>query len=355
MLVSSEAGFRSSGASPSHDKKEVIRHRCQRRVRDYQGSWLEQTSTDRVGMQIGKLVKHHISQVFSYVETVDHDEFARLLDPVYSKNTFGTNFPFCVELDLMEPELHLRHWTQAYLVRGKQVRVTSQWFESSTPLLIEYLVSKGITTKSDLEQLDERLATVQVPIPVQRKKRLSTRPRSDRANARYRGNAIGNAQNLFVRNVLSNLGHESFSQRDSEATKEHFLHRCAYCGIDADKLVIEHAIPINKVSLGEHRLGNLVPSCSSCNDAKGGKDFRAFLEDNDEAIARIEEYMDSRNYVPLEENEQVTMVLDLAHKEVAALADRYVTILNELFVQPVAAPVSTEFAVAMSVDEEPVK
>jgi 5-methylcytosine-specific restriction endonuclease McrA len=289
-------------------------------------------------MQIGKLVKHHIGQVFSYCETVDHEELARLLDPAYSKNTFGTNFPFCVELDRMEPELHRRYWTRVYLVRGKQVRVTSQWFETSTPLFIEYLVSKGITTKSDLELLDERLAAVPAPTTVRLKKQLSTRTRSDRVNARYRGNAIGNAQNLFVRNVLSNLGYESFSQRDWEATKEYFSHRCAYCGIDADKLVIEHAIPINKVSLGEHRLGNLVPSCKTCNDNKGGKDFREFMGGNAEAIARIEEYMDSRNYVPLEENEQVTMVLDLAHKEVAALADRYVTILNELFVQPGAAP-----------------
>ena len=293
-------------------------------------------------MQIGKLVKHHLGQVLSYCETVDHEELARLLDPEYSKNTFGTNFPFCIEFDQMEPELHPRYWTQVYLVRGKQIRVTSQWFEPSTPFVIQYLISKGITTTSDLEQLDERLAAVPAPTPVQRSRPLSTKTRSDRANARYRGNAIGNAQNLFVRNVLSNLGYESFSQRDWEATKDYFSHRCAYCGIDADKLVIEHAIPINKVSLGEHRLGNLVPSCSTCNDAKGGRDFRAFLEGNDEAIARIEEYMDCRNYVPLEENEQVTMVLDLAHKEVAALADRYVTILNELFVQPVAAPVSLE-------------
>jgi len=176
------------------------------------------------------------------------------------------------------------------------------------------------------------------------KKSADTRTRSDRANARYKSHAIGNAQNAFVRNVLGNLGYESFNQKDWGATKEHFSHRCAYCGVDADELVIEHAIPINKVSLGEHRLGNLVPGCKACNSSKGDKDFRVFLKGNDEAIARIEEYMDSRNYVPLDANEQVTRVLDMAHKEVAALADRYVTILNELFVQPAAVPVSSEEA-----------
>jgi len=98
-------------------------------------------------------------------------------------------------------------------------------------------------------------------------------------------------------------------------------------------LLIEHAIPINREKLGEHRLGNLVPSCKLCNSNKGGKDFREFLGPNAEAISRIEEYMDSRNYVPLEDNEQIKLILNMAHKEVAALADRYITIINELFVQ----------------------
>ncbi len=91
-------------------------------------------------------------------------------------------------------------------------------------------------------------------------------------------------------------------------------------------------MPINKEKLGEHKLGNLVPSCKPCNESKGGKDFREFLEDNTTAISRIKEYMDSKNYVPLEDNnEQMKMILDMAHKEVAALADRYITIINELF------------------------
>jgi hypothetical protein len=43
--------------------------------------------------------------------------------------------------------------------------------------------------------------------------------------------------------------------------------------------------------------------------------------------------MDSRNYVPLEDNEQMKMILNMAHKEISALADRYITIINELFSQ----------------------
>ncbi len=61
--------------------------------------------------------------------------------------------------------------------------------------------------------------------------------------------------------------------------------------------------------------------------------LREFLEENTAAISRIEEYMDSKNYVPLEDNEQMKMILNMAHKEVATLADRYIKIINEIFSQ----------------------
>lgn len=41
--------------------------------------------------------------------------------------------------------------------------------------------------------------------------------------------------------------------------------------------------------------------------------------------------MDSKNYVPLEDNEQLKKILNMAHQEVSALADRYITIINEFF------------------------
>jgi len=155
---------------------------------------------------------------------------------------------------------------------------------------------------------------------------------SRRTNSRYRGNPIGNAQNAFIRTILSSLGQESFTENDWEATKQYFSHRCAYCGSEG-VLLIEHAIPINKERLGEHRLGNLIPSCHLCNSTKGNTDFRTFLAGNPTAIVRIEAYMDSKNYVPLEDNEQMKMLLNMAHKEVAMLADRYVTMMNAFFGQ----------------------
>jgi len=275
-------------------------------------------------MKIGKLVKHHIKQIFFHCDTVAHNEIYSLLDLRYSKQTFGLNFPFCIELENIEPSQSKRYWTEIYLIRDKRVRVTSQWFETSGPAFIKYLESKGIAPELDSSAYRRDEGQVytkqQAPSP------------SSRSNSRYRGNAIGNAQNLFIRNILSSLGLETFNEADWNVTKDYFSHTCAYCGAETE-LLMEHAIPINKEKLGEHRLGNLVPSCALCNNNKGGRDFRTFLGENTAAISRIEAYMDSRNYVPLEDNEQMKMILNMAHKEISALADRYITIINELFSQ----------------------
>lgn len=265
-------------------------------------------------MKIGQLVKYYVKNIFQYCDVEDHDELERLSDKKYSKNTFDINYPFCTEAHLIPKGESKRYWTDLYVVRGKSVRVSSQWVVTHTQHFIDYIVSKGI---SDLETI-ESLADVDNVI--------EKSPRaSSRVNSRYRGNAIGNAQNLLV----SNLGDESFNQEDWEKTKIHFENKCAYCG-SGEELVIEHAVPINKVSLGEHRLGNMVPSCKSCNSKKADKDYRTFLEGSENRISRIEEYMDSRDYVPLGENDQVAKILEMAYQEVAIVSKRYIEILNEL-------------------------
>lgn len=273
-------------------------------------------------MKIGKLVKSQLGRIFAYCETAAHGELESLLDPAYSKRVFGLSFPFCMEAASIDAVLSKRYWTETYLVRGKRIRVSSQWFESQRPAFLVYLEARGIPAADD----------VAGPTPPVVKSGNDGAASPKRANSRYRGNHIGNAQNLFVRNILSNLGVEAFSEADWIETKAYFGDRCAYCGAEGD-LVIEHAIPINKESLGEHRLGNLVPGCRFCNGKKAGRDFRTFLEGNTEAIAKIEAYMDSRNYVPLADNSQIALVLDLAHREIGALAERYITIINELFTQ----------------------
>lgn len=277
-------------------------------------------------MKIGQLVKTYVRKVFRYCDESDHEELARLMDAKYSKAIFGINFPFCVEVETISPQLSKRYWRDIHVVRGKTLRVCSQWYDPPTSqsraLFCQYLLSKKLVDNEELSAVDS------LPQP---SRRLSTTvPAKGAARGRYRGNAIGNAQNLFVRNILSNIGQDSFNENDWQETKAFFMNKCAYCGAETD-LVIDHAIPINKAKLGEHRIGNLVPSCNDCNIRKGNRDYGEYLNGDDERRQTIESYMDSKNYVPLGNIEQVRMILDLAHAEVSALVDRYIVIINSLF------------------------
>src|SRR2546423_3804162 len=131
-------------------------------------------------MKIGNLVKQYIKQIFFYCDMLAHDEIYSLLDPQYSKKTFGVNYPFCIEVENIDPSQSKRYWTEIYLVRGKRVRVTSQWFETSRPLFITYLKSKGIAP--ELASLGHAGAPAN--------KKHTAQPPSSRANSRYRGNPI---------------------------------------------------------------------------------------------------------------------------------------------------------------------
>lgn len=50
----------------------------------------------------------------------------------------------------------------------------------------------------------------------------------------------------------------------------YFEHKCAYCGCE-EGLEQEHIVPVNNG--GKYVLGNIVPSCRSCNASKGAKDL----------------------------------------------------------------------------------
>ena len=274
-------------------------------------------------MKIGALIQHYIPIIFEYCEKQDHSEFDRLCDRTYSKATLDVNFPFCKPVADISAVENRRYWSQIYVVRGITVRVTSQWFDPPTSKsrssLVRYLERHGIEVIEAARALPG--AESADTLPVERTARAS--------RGRFKGNAIGNAQNLLVRNILSNFGDESFGPEHWQQVIDAFGRRCAYCGQEGD-LLMDHVVPINKHSLGEHRLGNLVPSCKPCNANKGDKDFRAFLSNHPERIAQIEAHMERHNYVPISDNEQIRQIIDLAHKEVAQLAARYIDILNTL-------------------------
>lgn len=267
-------------------------------------------------MKIGQFVKRHVPAIFDYCETSDPSEFARLQDPQYSKETFDINFPFCKPVSKITPAEHVRFYNATYVVHRVPVRVTSQWFNPPTskslPLLRQYLAKREIA--QDLSPQKE-------PTPPAANERA--------ARGRYKNYAIGNAQNGFVRHLLGRLGDEQFNADQWQTVVSDFDQRCAYCGAKGD-LVMEHVIPINRTALGEHRLGNLVPACRSCNATKAEQDYRVFLAQETDRIAAIEAHMAKHDYVPIGENQKLKQIIDLAHQDVRQLADRYAAIIDTL-------------------------
>ncbi|MCL2254095.1 MAG: HNH endonuclease [Lachnospiraceae bacterium] len=141
-------------------------------------------------------------------------------------------------------------------------------------------------------------------------------------------------RNLVIRTILSNLGEESFSEKDWAETKKYFKEKCVYCGASNCDIVRDHAIPISRYKLGEHRLGNIVPACKSCNSKKGEQDYIEFCGENEIAREAIKRYMSNRQYIPMIENaeksENIRIILHKAHEEIRVIAEKYIALINDL-------------------------
>ena len=271
-------------------------------------------------MKIGKFVQRHIPVIFDYCETRGPTEFARLQDPRFSKENFDINYPFCRPVAKIGQAETCRFWEKEYSVHGVVVRVTNDWYNPPTsknlPLFRRYLNERAITFDDSVDTMPETGEDATPVITAERK-----------ARGRYKGNAIGNAQNLLIRNILSRLGDEQFSAAHWEEVISDFGNCCVYCGGE-DELIMDHVVPINKQALGEHRLGNLAPACRNCNAKKADQGFREFLENDPARIAAIEAHMAKHGYTPISDHEKLRQVIELAHQDVRQLADRYIAIIN---------------------------
>jgi len=270
-------------------------------------------------MKIGQLVRIFIPKIIDYCLTIDEEEIVRLQDLEYTRNTFGvSSYPFWSRTDNVNDSK--RFWTEIHIIHEDEFRVSSQWTIKHIEKFKNYLIGKNLTTEDEFNKFDFDME----------KENDTKLDNKLRANSRYRGNAIGNSQNLLVRNILSNLGDETFGERDWSNTKEFFDNCCAYCGSN-EKLIMEHAIPINKTMMGEHKLGNIIPSCNSCNNKKGSKSYDDFLGEETDKIQKIEDYMQSKNYHPLNEDpksEMISELLKMAYLETAEVSKRYIQIIE---------------------------
>jgi 5-methylcytosine-specific restriction endonuclease McrA len=272
-------------------------------------------------MSVGEYIYKNLGIIIDYCKK-NPKELIVLLDIDKSKELFNLNYSFFIETrninDNDPKKSSARYIAKIYHVNNKEVRVTNDWFEKNIPYFNQYLS-------------DRQIIPIGEPTPKGKNKTSLIKKQISRKNSRYKGNAIGNSQNLLIRNILSNLGNESFDVNDWEKAKRYFNNKCAYCG-KSGELVMEHAIPINKEKLGEHRIENIVPACNDCNKNKGDKNYREFLGTNIEAIKKIDKYMESQNYIPLEDDVKLKYILNTAYEEVAAIAKRYINIINDLFI-----------------------
>jgi len=98
-------------------------------------------------MKIGQIVQSSVPAIFKYCEETKPEEFVRLQDPRYSKETFDINYPFCRQVAQIGAADRDRYWTREHAGHGAPARVTRQWLNPPTskslPLLQHYLADKG--------------------------------------------------------------------------------------------------------------------------------------------------------------------------------------------------------------------
>jgi len=101
----------------------------------------------------------------------------------------------------------------------------------------------------------------------------------------------GDASNAAVRALLTLIGEnhdlavlgtppgELRGKKLKQRLAIDFNNKCAYCNINvSDKMEVDHVIPMNQKSLGQHMYGNLVPACKDCNRSKRSLSLEEFLD-----------------------------------------------------------------------------
>src|SRR6266851_1599309 len=142
-----------------------------------------------MAMKIGELVRDQAGKIFRHCEG-DPAELVNLMDASYSKRTFGLPWAFCADASRISAKEDRRYWADCHVVGDKRLRVCNHWFEGQRDTFCSYLMDRGITLLFP---------------PVPRKPSIA-RPEPIGRNSRFKGGPIGNAQNGFIRTILSRLG-----------------------------------------------------------------------------------------------------------------------------------------------------
>ena len=247
--------------------------------------------------KIGKFVEQHVLAIAEHCDR-HPDEFQRLLDDAYSKETLDLNYPLFRKPELLTGKYASKYRKSPQVVAcGETVHFTNDWYARHYVTFIKYLDAKHIIENELAEAYLDSL-----PEPgIQPTKGGAGTP------GLLQPIHIGNAQNLFVRNILGRVRPDEQSYGGWQSTWEWFNGECAYCGVPLRKFDKDHVYSINYLNLGEHKRGNLVPACKDCNKEKSDADFRTFLASKHvanqaeamERVSKIQRFMADRDYSPL--------------------------------------------------------
>lgn len=129
----------------------------------------------------------------------------------------------------------------------------------------------------------------------------------------------GFAFSIVDRAIKEGLARRQFGKAEAEEVLDFFGNnppQCVYCGsIDVKRW--DHLLPISEG--GETVVGNMVPACSKCDDSKGKRYYKEWIDSNAQCspksrkvkdingrINLIETYMKRFNYVPRDIDERLT-------------------------------------------------
>jgi len=113
--------------------------------------------------------------------------------------------------------------------------------------------------------------------------------------ARSKSDISNSALRIFLQDVGkfydTERGYEPFIPKKNQKIEllEYFNFECCYCSnvIDVKSLSQDHLIPMNKISLGLHSWGNVVPCCKDCNNKKHQKPWKDYLKTKAQGVIYI--------------------------------------------------------------------
>ncbi|MBM9458758.1 HNH endonuclease [Nocardioides sp. zg-536] len=280
--------------------------------------------------KIGKFVEQHVLAIAEYCER-HPDEFLRLQDDAYSKSMLNLNYPLFRKTEGLSGKYAGRYRKNPQVVvNGETVHFTNDLFPRHYKPFITYLTAKRLLSTASAEQLIAALPAASI---------------AKKASGQIKSYPIGNAQNYATRTVLDRT-HPGPTAAEWLATIAEFGHACAYCRRTESELendfVFEHIVGINMKDLGENVIGNVVPACAPCNEAKGSKNYLEWIAtspritDAPAVLASIQAHMTAHGYVPLtelfpaEDRQRLDIAINQLRDELDAAATRCAKIIKNL-------------------------